>query len=420
MAVPVINVIKSFDATEGSMFTFSYTGNQPVNMQYVIYRADTLEEIYRNIDDTAFLAGGIVPVKLQGTIPPDSGIENGLRYYLRVRVIDVFRTPSDWSASSYFTCIEKASLTFVGLESGDKIKTQTLTVTVNYSQSNDEKLQSYWFNLYDEYMNVVQTSKIFYDVPIVDGVVTLSYTFTNLSDDTIYYVKCSGSTVRGMSCESDLIQIEVDYKFYDDFSLLYLSNDRINGRIEYQANFIIVLPDEYYDEFEYEDSYIHLEDKELNYNKGFNLEDDFIIWLKGKVPYKSNTFLILYNQAYEIILESIVYDGYMKYKMTVRNGLDNYILYSASFAEFDDYAEDFVWCIKRVAHVYQFAVYTTTTSMTDVLVSKNKPDAIYAKNGIAWINGEEVPLVHITKNNIYTSENEPSVSVPSIWIGGDK
>lgn len=420
MAVPVINVIKAFDATQGTTFTFSYTGNQVVGIQFVISRADTLEEVYRNVTDAEFLRGGTVPLKLQGIIPSDAGLENSRKYSMKLRVIDVYRNPTDWSAASYFTCYETPTLTFKDLESGDKIKAQSYAATVVYHQADNEKLQSYWFNLYDEALNVVSTSKTFYDVAEVGGVVTLRYTFTNLSDDTTYYIRCQGTTIHGMSCDSSPIQIDVDYKFYNDFQVLYLSNDHVNGRIEYQGNFKIIWPDEYYDEFEYENSYIHLEDKELNYNRGFVIENDFILWLKGKVPYKNNTFLTLYNDAYSVTVESVVYDGYIKFKMTANNGLNNYVLYSQSFEEFADYLEDFVWVIRRVGHVYQFAVRTTTDFLSDVLVSYEKPDVEYVKTGIAWVNGDEASVIRVSKANIITSDTKPNkVNVPTIWIGGD-
>lgn len=421
MAVPVINVIKAFDARQGTVFTFSYTGNQVVGIQFVISRADTLEEVYRNVTDAVFLRGGTVPLKLQGIIPSDAGLENSRKYSMKLRVIDVYRNPTDWSALSYFTCYETPTLVFKDLESGDKIKAPSYAATVLYSQADNERLQSYWFNLYDETLNVISTSKTFYDVPQTSDVVTLNYTFTNLSDDTTYYIRCQGTTIHGMSCDSGPIEINVDYKFYNDFQVLYLSNDHVNGRIEYQGNFKIIWPDEYYEEFDYDDSYIHLEDRQLNYNKGFVIEDDFILWLKGKVPYKNNTFLILYNESYNIMLESVVYDGYMKFKMTASNGLNSYILYSESFQEFDDYEEDFVWCIRRVGHVYQFVTRLTTDFLSDVLVSYEKPDDEYAKTGIAWINGDENSVVRISKANIITSETKPDkVNVPTIWLGGEK
>lgn len=420
MAVPVINTIQAFDASVGTSFTFTYTGNQITNMQYYLYNADTLNIIYRNISDAAFMKAGTTPVKAQATIPSNAGLENGKRYFVRVRVMDAYGGASEWSNSTYFSCYNRPTMSFEGLDGNDKIKSQSLTVTVTYQQTENEKLQSYWFNLYDESLNLISTSKNFFDIAEVDGVVTLTYTYTNLVDDTTYFIRCSGTTIHGMSCDTGLLQIEVDYKFYDDFALLYLSNDAANGRIETQGNLKIIWPDEYYEEFEFDDSYVHLEDRQLHYNKGFNIEDNFMLWLKGRIPYTRNVFLTLYNETYTIELEAIPYDTFMRFKLTVQNGLDDVILYSDPVPPFEDYLGDFVWYIRRVGNIYQLAVRDITDSLADVIVSAYKPDLAHAKPGRVWINGDEIDLVEISKERTYTSEGEPEVTGPVIWIGGEK
>jgi hypothetical protein len=226
-----------------------------------------------------------------------------------------------------------------------------------------------------------------------------------------------GTTIHGMSCDTGYIHILADYHTPEDYSMIYLSNDETNGYIKYQGNLKIIQATED-TEFDYIDGYIHLEDERITYESGYNIEDDFILWLRGYVAYDKKVILVLSNLAYTITLESVVYDDFMRFKLTINNGLDSALYYSQPIPSFIDYETEFVWCIKRQNNIYELKVYELPHTVGTVYVGSTVPSEI-AMPGVSYIEAEG-DTIAIRGNNIVHDETEPEVVVPTIWTGGEK
>lgn len=419
MAAPIINNISPFDARLGTTITFSYTGTQPTGIQLEIYKSDTLALIYRNMNDSAFERSGTTPVNLSIAVGLNSGLVNGSRYYARLRVIDANKNISQWSNSSFFFCFATSTLIFDGISDGDTIHVQALPVAVKYHQDNDEPIQSYWFNLYDANKILISTSPTYYDTSEKDENedTVLRYTFTNLIDDVTYHLRCMGTTIHGMSCDSGYVRILADYHTPEDYSMIYLSNDETYGYIKYQGNLKIIQATEE-NNFDYTDGYIHLEDQRVTYESGYNIEADFILWLKGYVAYDNKVLLILSNLSRNITLESVVYDDFMRFKLCINNGMDTILYYSNSVPAFIDYETEFIWCIKRLNNVYELKVFELPHTTGTVYVGSTVPTQI-ALPGVSYIEDTDSTIA-IRGNNITHDVTEPEVVVPTIWTGGEK
>lgn len=136
MAKPAISKIIPFDATAGYVFSFSYIGNQPYKNRIVIRNALTNEVIK---DET------ISEMRFRHPISGNI-LTNGTSYTIQISVFDENNNESSLSDKILFTCYSTPTFNFSGLNNGTNyVKSSSYNATVNYSQKENRKLQSYIF-----------------------------------------------------------------------------------------------------------------------------------------------------------------------------------------------------------------------------------------------------------------------------------
>ena len=182
----------------------------------------------------------------------------------------------------------------------------------------------------------------------------------------------------------------------------------------------MVNSDEDGDDYDYEDSYIDLNGKELNYTTGLSVSGDFILGIRIKEYYESGKLLTVSDESYGLTLTSYVYDdAYMRFRLTVPNGLTPYILYSEPYLPTP--ATVFTIYIKRVNSIYQLYVFTTEAETeNDMHFGTNEPDVPSMYD--IWINNENEPTETFLKEDVhrFIMEEEPIVLAQNkfdIWIG---
>lgn len=321
MAVPYINNIAPFDATKQFTITFTFSGNQSYGSQIKIQDASTLTEVYNHVE-----GDGTNPLPLQHTVPART-LSNGKRYYAWVRSRDINGSYSDWSDKATFYCFSTPVINFKSVPSNLELSIyrDSVTISAQYSHPQGELLQKYSFVLYDSNKQVVIQSPQSYDTN------NMTYTFTQLSDATVYYIKVVGETVHQMLCESDYLKVMTDYGDKDKYTTLYLNNDSCNGYITYRSN-IIIINDFRDGNFKYIDQKeIDLtgEDKKyldrVIYGNDFIIKSDFSLWLKGRDLYRDDTLLTIIDTTndIEIVLSSHKYYDYTNntgyFKLSVKN-----------------------------------------------------------------------------------------------------
>lgn len=340
MAKPSIKSILPIDALVGGEISASYAGDLPYSNKLVIYLASDLSVVYTNTTTTHALSHTV----------PANILTNGERYCATIQFFDDNGVASSVSDKTYFYAYKTPSWSLVGITDNTTIQNAELGLVLSYSQVDGEPLNSYQFILYTADKVALSSSEIMYDVT------DLTYTFKGLENRTTYYVQAKGETSHGISCDTGLLKIFVDYKNPTSYSRIYADSD-INGTVNGYTNIIIIEPvDADPDHYVFDNGFINLENQQVEYNKAYTLTSDFVVCLKEKKAVPEKDMLVVSNidnhRMFKI--SSHMYNDKIFFKLTVDNPICNYILYSNRF----NYTENTVYTIwvKRINNIYDINV----------------------------------------------------------------
>ena len=289
MAKPIVNKIAPFDASLDKTFTFSWNGNQSYANRLIIYNADSMEPIYDRKIST-FPHTHILPA---------STLTNGKKWAAQFQTFDVDDTASELSDKSYFQTLKTPLFYFYGLENGQILQSAFYDAQIYYLQEDYEDIQSFKFYLYDGTKTLLSESETMYDST------KIRYQYKGLDNHTVYYFRCHGMTVNGMEIDTGYIQIYTDYRRPGKYSIIYAENDPLHGYIKYHTN-IAVIQYNGSKTFHFENGMIDLrgDNEGIYYDKGFVIDGDFTLKLRGMYLNQTATILELRNTKYSIIVSS--------------------------------------------------------------------------------------------------------------------
>lgn len=344
MAKPTFSgKITPFDANKDYIVNMNWTGNMVYSNRIIIYDSDTLDVVFDDI---------IQSFSLTHTIPAYT-LTNGKLWVMQCQVYDSEGVASTLSDKISFYTFETPIFKFKTIEENNNINNASYVATVEYEQSNYEPLYSYQFSIYDTQKNLLTKSDILYDID------NISYVYRGLENSQTYYLRCQGTTLNGMSVDTNYVEVYVYYENPYVYSKLYVENVAKGGYIKYNTNIVVV---DYNgdDTFEFEDGKIDLTSKELCYDNGFEIKDNFTLSLKGTNLFSANQLLEMSNDHYSLLISSHMYnDNKLKFRLLAPNALGAYLLYSPllSFTDSDMVS---IW-IRRVNDAYQMDVYINGT-----------------------------------------------------------
>lgn len=344
MPKPQINKITPFDASHDAVISMSYIGHLPQSNRIIIYDAVTMSIVYDMTKDG---------LALEHKIPANT-LTNGKKYAIQGQVIDSFDQASPLSDKSYFYCLTTPSFYFKDIENDDTFHSASIYAALVYEQPEGEEISEYKFYLYDDIKNPLIESEALYTTN------NLNYAYRGLTDDRFYYIRAVGSTVHGILMDTGYIKIFINYENPKDYKMIDVQCNEQNSVVTYQTNFVVINPSDMDAEYEYQDGLIDLIDKTLIYDKDFMITGDFTLSIRGKDMYRSATILKCSNNMTAFTLSSYIYDDdQMRYKLSVSNGLCNYILYSEPIMPT---SEDIVTIhIQRINHVYLLKCFVEKT-----------------------------------------------------------
>lgn len=402
MAKPTVNKIAPFDASVDKTFSFSWAGSQPYANRLIIYNADSMKPIYdRKIS----------------TFPhthtlPASTLTNGKKWAAQFQTFDVDDTASELSDKSYFQTLKTPLFYFYGLENGQILQSAFYDAQIYYLQEDYEDIQSFKFYLYDGTKTLLSESETMYDST------KIRYQYKGLDNHTVYYFRCHGMTVNGMEIDTGYIQIYTDYRRPGKYSIIYAENDPLHGYIKYHTN-IVVIQYNGSKAFHFENGMIDLrgDNEGIYYDKGFVIDGDFTLKLRGMYLNQTATILELRNTKYSIIVSSYLYeDGTTRFKLDVPNGLGHYILYSDAIA-FNPTDMVCVW-IRKVNDIYQLEIiadpdYVDTENIWYGQQMPPTPD-VYD----IWVDAPNLFTYPVNKDDMatyYSDEEPPDADINDIW-----
>lgn len=407
MGKPIVNYIYPFDATQSKKITFTYTGDLPYQNRLIIYNAATMAKIY---DSTS-------PSRVLYCTLPANTCQNGVKYAAAVQCYDMYGVGSSISDKVYFWCMEQPSFNFINISDGDVVTTSSFFAELFYAQAQSEKLSQYQFYIYDSTKVLLSSSQTFYSTDY------MTYNYSGLEDDTIYYIRAKGLTQYGTELDTGYVMISVDTGYDNSkFNNINAWCDENNSVVTYHTNFVIVNSDEDGDDYEYDGSYINLLDNSLHYTTGINVSGDFLLCIRIRQYYNTAELLHVSDDQYGFTLSSYVYDDLnMRFKLTVPNGVTPYILYSDPYIP--TRATVFTIYIKRINDIYQLYVFTSEEDYYhDMHWGINEPSVENADSADIWITNNNTPTVEVLKANVtelYMDE-EPLVLAQNrfdIWLG---
>lgn len=214
----------AFDATEEHIFGFNVVGGDQVV-------ANTLT-IVENENNTQVYSARQETFSLSHTLPANI-LTNGTYYAASLTTENANGDVSVSSNTIQFYCYTTPTFVFTNLINGTNLTTSSYNFEMSYSQTENEALEQYSFNLYDYSSTLISTSGILYTgsstVPFV-----AQYTFMGLINSNSYYVECTGVTSGGTQISTGLISFGINYN--SSSTKLNLVNNCTEGYIYISSN----------------------------------------------------------------------------------------------------------------------------------------------------------------------------------------
>jgi len=220
MALPILKSTVAFDATADHTFNFTWSGSQSYG---------SILKIYNNSTNALVYTSTVTSFKLENTVPASS-LTNGTVYNAQIASVDSAGTASSYSSKIVFYCYTTPTFSFTSVVDSQTVNSSSLSCDLTYAQTEGELLNSYKVTLYDISKTQLSTSGLLYDTD------SPTYKITGLSDNTQYYIRAEGTTLRGMSMDTGYILISVDYVTPSTYATVQLENVPLQGSVQVTCN----------------------------------------------------------------------------------------------------------------------------------------------------------------------------------------
>ena len=399
---PIVTSVKTFDPSFAYTFEFSYDGNQSHSNRLIITDNASNKIVYDNKIDT---------MAWSQTLPAGK-LTSNKQYTVQFQCFDVNGNASVISDKVYFFCLKTPTIVFSNLQ--NTIESSSYLFTANYSQSEGEMLKEYTFNLWGSTGKLVQTSGLIYAPARASEI---SYKFTALEDNNIYYIQITGTTVNGMAVTSEKLQFSVDYLRPSQYATFYTENDSKNALIRYSTN-IIVIQYNGSEKFDYENGSILLQDQKIYYDSGFNLSGDFDIKIKGFGFQTGTEIFMAKNTDNNLTIQCVdTDDGNARFMLTVENTFSSYILFSSPI---DLATMNMVTIVvRRINNLYLINAVADlgATNVADLYYGNIEP--VGAANYSVYIFDDDFDTVKVDSSNVTTSFDKEAPKTPKnldLWL----
>ena len=296
LTTPILNDIKTFNATKDYTFTFNVIGgNQVVGNNLVIERISDNAVVYNQSQET---------FNFKHTLPAYT-LTNGLNYRAKIRTKDINNNWSSFSTTLLFWCYSEPDLyiTTIDYDNQNRVYNQTVVFETTYSQAEGEILQSYRYLLYNENKDLLKS----FPEQYTDGSQPLTQEVAGLENSKLYYLEVKTLSPNGNAGTTELVPFKPFYIAPRLTVTLTPENLPEKGAIKVSANIIQIilkLYDNYGNQInpmnvEYVDNE-WLDMNRIDYDKlvadeGFDIfQSNFLLQLWCKDLPENKVFLTLY------------------------------------------------------------------------------------------------------------------------------
>lgn len=242
MAKPTIKPIGIFDATIGTTvyFYMSASNVSLTEYEYFIYNGKDDIEACHFIGNAENLnyninTGYSFPISIS-----NGNLKNqATNYYIKIRVkIAGDISFGDWSSAVSFYCKEKPTLGFVGMTVNETTPITMYAAVFElqyiYNLEQAETLKNYKYYFYDSEKKLLESSVEY------PGAITNTLSQYGLKNDSIYYVRGTGTTKNGYELDSGYYEIHVKFSDISNSYALEAVNNAEKGCIEISSHFISI------------------------------------------------------------------------------------------------------------------------------------------------------------------------------------
>lgn len=352
---PTLLQVPAFTASEPYTFQFVVqgTGSQVVANKLTIRDQETNDIVYIEKQET-FAYQHIVNA---------NELTNGKYYNATLSVFDSADNESPQSIPIQFYCYTTPIVSFTNLPVNNIITNSSFDFQFTYTQIENEPLNSFIVNLYDDAGIIIATSDIQYvqnGTPPYNG----NYQFDGLVNATEYGIEVKCFTINQTEISTGILKISVTYAKPDIISAIQLTNNCEEGYIYIKSNIVSIEGESN------PDPPIYIDDKEVDltnpdhwveWNKGYNITGDFLarIWFRKPNPYSQilefsnisgQTIKINYMLGYE----NVNSENLQSYVECYVNFVEDnpYYIYSNFIDTLEDTEYYCLW-ITRINNVYQ-------------------------------------------------------------------
>ena len=411
MAKPIIRNINCFDATKDYEVEIIWTGNRSYSNKIVIYDNKTNEKVFEETQTTFSLKHKI----------PANTLTNGINktWVIQAQTFDKEGTASVLSDKVLFHTFGTPQFFFRDgnnhLADGYKVTDSSYQGIIYYQSDDLEDLSSYKFYLYDVSM------KLLLETDQMNDPRNITYNYRGLENNTEYYIQCMGITKNGMSLDTGLVRIFVRYTNPSQYSRIFADVLPNRGCVQVGSNIIIIQynGDEI---FSYIDGMIDLRGKNLTYDEGFIIEDDFSLQICGYNLWQNAEIFRFSNDIYSFSLTSRIYtDGTLRFRILVPNGVSHYIVYSEplKFRNIDM----ITILVKRINNIYGIYVKNNGYYDEDGDYWFGEQEPIGTKKRDVWITTNDMDTYKVPKSELtvfYKNEKPENAKKDDIWLGDSK
>lgn len=266
LETPSVLPIIPFDPKSEKTIEFYYTDNQPIKNRVIITDNMTSNIIYDKKQDS---------MRLYVTIPANT-LSSGKQYLIQIQVFDADENSSNLSEPILFYCYSNPLFSFDNINNGMIYRNASVNLLLNYSQKENEQLKCFQFFKYSYDKSLLSSSDMFYSSSL------LSYSFYELKNNTTYFFRATGETMNGMYLDTGYIEVHIQYNVVPANIAFQVENIYKDGYIQLTTNIKSIGYELENGNYTLNDGLLTLSNNSLIYNEGFEIDNDFSLFIEAK------------------------------------------------------------------------------------------------------------------------------------------
>lgn len=227
---PVLNQIAAFDATAEQVFTFVVpAGSDQVTANRLIIKQAT--------DDTEVFNEKTTSFAYSHTLAANK-LTNGVQYNAYIITYNSSDKESEQSLPLQFWCYSAPTFEITNIPSGGIISNNSYSFKLEYSQTEQEKLNAYVYTLYDdEHIQVATSGEQYVDA---DPPNEFYYIFDGFTDKQTYYIQATGQTVNNTNVATPEYQFVVNFVQPSVYTQLTLTSNCQGGYVTITSSMLSI------------------------------------------------------------------------------------------------------------------------------------------------------------------------------------